>query len=220
MALSPIRSFGLRALLWLPLGFVLWFSLAAFLVWPALLIAKPVLLGWFGDLFSAAHLGGEFYDAHGRVLARAGYLVSLSSVPVAIPAVGASAGGTGLLEPTVNPMIYGYALPLFAGLMMATPLSGRRRALQFALALALVWLAQAFGIVAEGLKALAFDAGEAGAGLIARAGLAPSAIALAYQLAYLILPAVLPVLLWIGLNRSFIEQLTAREGNQQPGSAV
>jgi hypothetical protein len=44
---------------------------------------------------------------------------------------------------------------------------------------------------------------------------APSAIALAYQFGYLILPAVVPVVLWIALNRAFIEQLVGWRG--EPG---
>lgn len=213
MSSSPIRDFALRAVLWLPLCFVLWFALAPFLVWPALLLAKPVLLGTFGDLFGAAALGGELHDQHGRVLARLGHLVSLTSVPVTLPGGPGGAPATGVLEPVLNPLAYGYALPLFAGLALATPATRRRRLLQFGLALLAIWTAQAFGLVAESLKTLAFDAGDAGAELVARAGLAPSAIALAYQFGYLILPAVLPVALWIGLNRRFIERLVwpARE---------
>lgn len=210
MSLSPVRGFALRALLWLPLAFVLWFAFAPFLVWPALLLAKPVLLGPLDNIYAAAALGGEFHDATGRILQRAGYLVSLTSVPVRIPGAG---GGMGMLEPTINPMIYGYALPLFGGLAMATPVSARKRMAQFALALLAIWLAQAFGIVAEALKVMAFDAGEAGAALVAAAGLPRNGIALAYQLGYLILPAVVPVLLWIGLNRDFIQALVWRDGN-------
>jgi hypothetical protein len=39
------------------------------------------------------------------------------------------------------------------------------------------------------------------------AGIDPNTIALAYQFGYLILPAVVPVALWISLNRAFIESL-------------
>lgn len=217
MSPSPIRDFALKAVLWLPLCFVLWFALAPLLVWPALLLAKPVLLGALGDLFGAAALGGELHDESGRVLARVGHLVSLTSVPVTIPAGPGGAGGVGVLEPTINPLVYGYALPLFAGLALATPVAARRRTVQFGLALVVIWSAQAFGIVAESLKTLAFDAGEAGAGLVAAAGFAPGAIALAYQFGYLILPAVVPVALWIGLNRGFIERLVRSGGEPADG---
>ena len=34
MAASPIRGFALRALLWLPLSFYIWFAFASTLTWP------------------------------------------------------------------------------------------------------------------------------------------------------------------------------------------
>jgi hypothetical protein len=207
VALSPIREFGLKAVLWLPLAFVVWFWAAPLWVWPAMLIAKQVLLGHWSALFESVRLGGELLDASGRVVDRAGYLVSLGTrVTVSVQ------GGTGVLEPTLNPMVYAWSLPLFGGLAMATPLSTGRRALQFALALAVIWVGQAFGIVAESLKTLAFDAGPGGAAAIAQAGLDANAIALAYQFATLVLPAIVPVALWIGLNRAFIETLVGRSG--------
>jgi hypothetical protein len=213
MTSSPIREFGLRALLWLPLAFVVWFWFAPFWVWPAVVIARHVLLGVWGGLFSAVTQGAELLDAAGHVVARAGYLVQLTTtVTVTVPAGPDGPGGVGVLEPTINPMIYAYALPLFGGLAMATPLSTRRRLLQFAIALAVIWTTQALGIVAESLKTLAFDAGSEGAAAVARAGLAPNAIALAYQFGYLILPAVVSVALWIGLNRAFIETLVRPSG--------
>ena len=213
MKLSPIREFALKALLWLPLSFVIWFWLAPLWVLPAVQIAKHVLLGVWGDLFTGVAQGGELLDAAGHVVARAGYLVSLTTqVMVTVPAGPGGPGGVGVLEPIINPMIYAYSLPLFSGLAMATPVSTRRRIVQFAIALVVIWMSQAFGIVAESLKTLAFDAGDSGAAAIAHAGLAPNVIALAYQFGYLILPAVVPVALWIGLNRGFIEMLTRPVG--------
>jgi hypothetical protein len=212
VALSPIREFGLKAVLWLPLAFVVWFWAAPLWVWPAMLVAKQVLLGHWGTLFESVRLGGELLDAGGRVVARAGYLVSLGTrVTVDVR------GATGVLEPTLNPMVYAWSLPLFGGLAMATPLSTGRRMLQFALALAVIWLGQAFGIVAEALKTLAFDAGASGAAAVAQAGLDANAIALAYQFATLVLPAIVPVALWIGLNRAFIETLVGRGREPRPG---
>jgi hypothetical protein len=205
---SPIREFALKALLWLPLSFVIWFVLAPLWVLPAVLMAKQVLLGFWGEVFTNVVRGGELLDAAGRVVARADYLVTLTtSVTVTVPPGPDGPGGVGVLEPTINPMVYAYSLPLFAGLAMATPLSTARRLLQFVIALAVIWAALAFGIVAESLKTVAMNSGASGAAAIAHAGLAPNAIALAYQFGYLILPAVVPVALWIGLNRRFIDLL-------------
>ena len=90
---------------------------------------------------------------------------------------------------------------------MATPLTIRRRLFHFAVAFAVIWMAQSLGIIAETFKMLAFDSGASGANAVTSAGIAPNTIALAYQFGYLILPAVVPVALWIGLNRPFIESL-------------
>jgi hypothetical protein len=214
---SPVHEFALKAALWLPASFVVWFWGAALWSWPAVRLARVVLIGIWPDLFSALAQGGDVLDESGRVIAHAGYLVTLTTaVTVTVPGAGGSAGGVGVLEPTLNPMVYAYSLPLFCGLAMATPLSAGRRLLQIVVALAVIWIAQAFGIVGESLKFLAFEAGPPGAAAIARAGLAPNAIALAYQFGYLILPAVVPAALWIGLNRPFIERLV--RSDREPGA--
>lgn len=214
MRLSPIREFALKALLWLPLGFVLWFWFAAPLVWPPIYVAGHALTNWWPDLFSAARQGAESIDPIGRATGHAGYLMQLTTTIVVV-AEGASVGsGIGVLEPTINPMVYGYSLPLYFGLAMATPLTTRRRLLQLGVAFVLIWLAQAFGIVAEALKILAFNSGAAGLAATSRAGIWPEAVALAYQFGYLILPAVLPIALWIAFNRDFIAELVGRRGNQ------
>ena len=216
MAMSPIREFGLKALLWLPLCFVIWFWFAPIWVQPALALARLALVGHWHDLFTALTQGAELIDAGGKVVARAGYLAQLSTtVTVTVPAGPDGPGGVGVLEPTINPMIYAYSLPLFGGLVMATPLSALRRLFQLVIGLAVIWTAQAFGIVAEALKLIAFDSGAEGAAAIAKAGMAPNAIALAYQFGYLILPAVVPVVLWIVLNREFIEQLVGWRGEPE-----
>ena len=205
--LSPIREFGLRALLWLPLAFVLWFSFASPLIWPVVQISKAALLGFWPSLFSDLRPGGEIYDASGKVLAWSGYMVQLSTKILTMVNNASGQSGLAYLEPVLNPMVYGYSLPLFAGLTMAMPISWRRRVLQFALALAVIWLAQSFGLVAEALKQVAFNSGEPGVKAIAASGPPLEVIALAYQFGYLILPAVVPIALWIGLNRDFIECL-------------
>ena len=219
MARSPVREFALKALLWLPLAFVIWLAWAPLWVLPAMHLAKAALLGLWGNLFDSVTLGGELLDGAGRVVSRASYLVTVGThVQVTVAANGAQSGGVGVLEPTLNPMVYAWSLPLFAGLAMATPLPAGRRALQFVVAFAAIWVAQAFGIVAEALKAVAFESGPEGAAAIAQAHLSANALAVAYQFSVLILPAVLPVVLWVAFNRAFIEQLV-RRGGEPPARA-
>jgi len=70
-----------------------------------------------------------------------------------------------------------------------------------------IWIAQAFGVVAESLKAVGLDAGQPGVEALQRAGIPLNAVALAYQFGYLILPVLVPAVLWIVCNRPFIEEL-------------
>lgn len=201
----------LAALLWLPLMFFLWFWFAEPLVWPVIRMAKLVLINAWPQLFAGVSQGADLLDAQGRVLGHPGYLMQLStSVMVNVAPAGAAAN-FGFIEPTVNPMIYGYALPLFVGLVMATPLTARQRLAQCAIGIPLIWVAQAFGVVSESLKAVAIDAGALGAEAAQRAGLSLDLIALCYQFGYLVLPALLPALLWIAGNRRFIDALTRRD---------
>ncbi|MEO7917482.1 MAG: exosortase H-associated membrane protein [Dokdonella sp.] len=207
MKLSPIREFGLRALLWLPLAFVLWFAFSSPLIWPVVQMSKVALIGLWPEIFSDLRPGGEIYDGSGKVLAWSGYLVQLSTKILTLMSDASGRSGVAYLEPVLNPMVYGYSLPLFVGLAMATPIGLLRRIRQFALALVVIWLAQSFGLVAEALKVIAFSSGPPGEKAIAAAGLPLEGIALTYQFGYLILPAVVPIALWIGLNRDFIELL-------------
>lgn len=193
MQLSPIREFALKAVLWLPAGFFLWFLLAELLVWPVIRMAELAMTSIWPELFADVTQIGHTMEVTTRVLVNQ------------VAADGRS--GIGELILSQNPLIYGYSLPLFSGLAMAAPITARRRVVQFAIAFAVIWLAQAFGVVAESIKILGFDSGSAGAAAVGKAGISPDVIAIAYQFGYLILPAVVPVVLWIGLNREFIEEL-------------
>ncbi len=193
MDASEIRAVGLRALLWLPLSFFIWFAFASPLTWPVIQIAKLSMLTIWPSLISEIIQNGHSMEVTTHVLVNQ------------VAPDGRS--GIGELILIQNPLLYGYSLPLFSGLAMATPMRFLRRLFQFAVALAVIWLTQAFGVVAETLKVLAFDSGSPGANAIIAAGIAPDPVALAYQFGYLILPAVTPIALWAILNRHFIESL-------------
>jgi len=220
MTISPLRRFLLSALLWLPFAFFLWFWFAGPLVWPVIQLAKLVLLKAWPSLFTAVNQGADLLDAQGQVLGHPGYLMQISSgvlVNVAPPGAPAQFG---FLDPVINPMIYGYALPLFAGLVLATPLSRRQRFAQITGGAGLIWLAQTFGVVAESLKSVSLDAGPAGIDAVHRAGVPLEAIALSYQFGYLILPALVPAALWIVCNRPFIESLIRLEAGEPKHAAA
>ena len=121
-------------------------------------------------------------------------------------------GRVGVLVLTGTPLIYAWCMALYAGLVMATPLENRDWWKQLGIGLPVLFLVTLWGAGFEVLKQLTFDAGPLGAAVIERAGLAPSAVALGYQFGYLILPPVMPVVLWVGLNQAFLRQLVGWSG--------
>jgi hypothetical protein len=217
LAMSPLKHFLLAALLWLPLAFFVWFWFASPLVWPVIQMAKLVLLHAWPSLFTGVSQGADLLDAQGRVLQHAGYLMQLSSGVLVNAAAVGMPPKFGYLEPVVNPMIYGYTLPLFAGLVLATPLTRWQRTLQVVAGGAVILVAQTFGVVAESLKNVGLDAGPEGAEAVRRLGIPADAIVLCYQFGYLILPALVPAVLWILCNRTFIETVIRRD-NAEPAA--
>ena len=188
MQLSPLRQFILAAMLWLPASFFLWAVFASPVVWPVARLSGLVLTSWMPEIVSAVVHNVARLEIETRLLT----------------GVGAQAG---LIVLEVNPLIYAWCLPLFAGLVMATPVSARRRLLQFAIGLPVLWLVASWGAIFDVLKLLMFNAGPLGQSALAARGLSPDAVGLGYQFGYLILPAVTPVALWILLNRRFLEAL-------------
>jgi hypothetical protein len=228
MAISPLRSFVLRAALWLPAMFFFWFVLSSAVVFPVIRLSAALLQGWMPELF--AGMTQNYYEA---VFA---YTADVSGVP------GLPGGKLAVEEQRENVLKYCYGLPLLYGLVMATPLNWRRTFLQLGVGFAVLTLTETFGLVSEVLKTMAIGiapaiasalqegypavAGLAGAtaqahmqAALAGHGLSPTAIALAAQFGYLVLPAVTPVALWILMNRRFLETLVGWSGEPGPDPA-
>jgi hypothetical protein len=207
MAMSPLKHFLLATVLWLPLAFLAWFWFAGPLVWPVIHLAGAILVHTWPSLFSGVQQGADLLDAQGHVLMHSGYLMQLSSAVLVNAAPPGAPAQFGFLEPVINPMIYGYALPLFAGLVLATPLTRAQRAVQIAGGTLVILLAQTFGVIAESFKCVGLDSGPAGLDALHRAGIPTDLVALCYQFGYLILPALVPAALWIICNRRFVESV-------------
>lgn len=207
MTISPLRRFMLAAVLWLPFAFFLWFAFRAQFAWPVVQIAKAVLLHLWPGLFVDVLVGAdEINQATGQLVAHHSDWLQVNS-NVLYNAVANGAPKYAFFDYIINPMIYGYSLPLFGGLVMATPLEKWQRLAQIGLGLLVLFLVQTFGVVAEAFKVLGLQLPE-GTAKMHELGYSLEVIALCYQFGYLILPPLVPAVLWILLNRPFIEELT------------
>ncbi len=189
MTLSPLKSLFLAALLWLPMAFFLWFYFATVVVWPTVQLAGPLLVAVLPDIFVSVGPDQFALDIRTRLLAD----------------MTQTGGRVALLDLTINPMIYGFGLPLLAGLTMATPLSGTRRFAQISLGFVVITAVMLWGVFWQALKIVRFDVGPQGVAALEGTIFIEPVIGLCYQFGYLILPAVTPIALWILCNRRFLE---------------
>ncbi len=185
---DPIKEMFLLALLYLPLGFFLWFLTASALMFPTARLSDALLSGIFADVFEQiVQLGFKLEIQTSVVMER---MVEGRQVAVNL---------------FVNPMIYAWGMAVLFGLIMATPLSIRQRLVQMAIGFVVVTLVTTWGVFWESLTDLAFRSGPEAAAAARGLGVNMNLIALFYQMGFLMFPAVIPVATWILMNRRFIE---------------
>ena len=185
---NPVKEMFLLAALYLPMGFFLWFFAASLLMLPTARLADLLLTGIFGQVFE-------------QVL-QLGFQLEVQTSVILQKQV---EGRTAAVNLYINPMIYAWGMALLFGLIMATPLSVKRRLLQMSIGFVVVTLVTTWGVFWEALTNLAFRSGPEAGAAAAALGLDMNMIALFYQLGYLMLPAVVPLATWILMNRTFIE---------------
>jgi len=187
------------AFLWMVFGFMLWYYLSAFHGIPVRLLADEIL---------SRLLGSEFLniipnpDHH--------YLFQVqTNIPFQFPD-----GSREALGFIVNPLVYGFGLPLLFGLVMASGVSFLRKMGILLVGYVCVMLIQVWGVVWQSLKMLAFNFGPDAHQLIVDAGISDELIALCYQLGVLIFPPLVPIVLWVLANWTLIERFTGWQRNK------
>ncbi len=191
---SPIRELFVSAILYLPLCFFLWFFAAPFLVLPAKWLAAWVMQLWQADLFNGIEQQSFLFQVQTLIFPQD---FNAQNAKLAV------------LEVTVNPMKYGYGLALFAGLVMSVPnLKLHTKLIQLTVGFMVIIVIQANGVFWETCKSLLFSGGGDAFQAINDTGISHDVVAAMYQMSYLILPAVVPIVVWVLLNRCFIEEIT------------
>lgn len=202
---GPLKTLLFLAVLWLPLSFFVWFYFAQLWVTPIASLASSVLQAWLPQVFTGVEQTQHMLS----------FITTLPVDPAQLAGIDLSQGRPAVVV-DANPMIYGYSIPVLVGLVMATPLSNGRRALQVVIGVIVLLAVQTYGTVFDVLKSVGLQAGAEGARVIAEAGLSPNMIAFCYQFGYLVLPAITPVILWVMFNQPFIQTLVTAEGSDIP----
>lgn len=193
---KPVLHLGeliLLASMWMLFGFMLWYYLSAFHGIPVRMALEGLLHGLLGD---------QIYnvipnpDRH--------YLFQIQTkIPFTFPD-----GSRDPLGFIVNPLVYGYGLPLLFGLVMATNQKLLHKLGVLLVGYLVIGAVQIWGSFWESLKTLVFGFGGEARLAVLDAGVSESAIALCYQLGALILPALAPVIVWVLGNWREVDEYT------------
>ena len=182
---KSLHVFFLEVLLWLPVMFAAWYYVAPVLNAP---------VGWLLEGLTSLLLDPwvETIEQHDREFE---VITRLELVPTQPGAVFAF---------NLNPLLYGYGLPLLAGLCFASPDTFKNRLLKVALGwLVIALLAQLAGLYIEVIKVLVYHTSREISLQVINTTWIRDLLALSFQFTTLILPVILPVILWLFLYRKF-----------------
>jgi hypothetical protein len=187
-SLRPPRlsAFILSVLAWLPLTFTLWYFAAPLLLWPPVLLIGAVGRLGFGDLISGVTQGA-------------------GSITFATTLRPGSGVATALVTVDVNLLLYAFGLPMLAALILAAREPAWKRHLAIGYAVMVPFIA--WGGLADFLKNVAISSGPQLASQTGFDAAQREVIAYAFQLGSLILPAIVPAIVWVLMHRRFLERL-------------
>jgi hypothetical protein len=184
-SLSVIGGFFIRTLLWLIPSVGIWF--------------------WFGDYFSApiSWLSGQSMTALFPTWVYSyeieGSIVRLFTI---IPPPKSSPELSGNLVIEVSPLAYAFGLPLIAALFLASRARDVWWKLPFSALMLLPF--QAWGVCFKWLMVVGIQYGQSSQPLTHFNALHANLIGVGSQMGYLIFPMLVPVMLWLYLERRFV----------------
>lgn len=195
MPANPLRRFMLKVLLWLPVCFAAWYYMKGVIGVPTFFLVDWIMASALPDFIRDIEFQGHLLN------------VVLQFTPPSLPDVQLPEGQVAELVFSVNSLIYGYSIPLYTALILATPDEERAKWIHWIIGFIILVLAQTWGVSFDILKTLLF---KLDAGLSSQLGFSTfqkELVALGYQFGYLILPAVTPLVLWIGFQQKFLGEL-------------
>jgi hypothetical protein len=191
---SPVTLFFVKVLLWLPVIFAAWYFMAIVATWPVTYLVKTALMWLFPDVIS--------------LIKQSGYMVEAAAYYTAQNATAAVPQGvTAELVFEVNALSYGYCVPLYTALILATPSEEGEKWFRWVFGMLILQFSQAWGVSFDILKSLLFNVGPEVAQAFAFSQWQLEAVALGYQFGYLVVPAVTPVVVWMAFHSDYLKTL-------------
>ena len=185
---KALSQFIIRVLLWLPLGFAVWYFGIHVLAAVAISLTQWVLEQWVPFV-----TGSQMDWAHHalQVSTKLNYRTA--------------EGLLAQLAPEVDVLIYSYGIGMWLGLQRAT--GGAGEWWKQILGLLCLQAVLVFSLFFFFMQQVAFQAGPEVSAALNYSQSTMNVIALGYQLGSLVLPNLSPVLLWLALNQKFVRTL-------------
>ncbi len=196
MQLSPVKIFLLKVLLWMPVCFAVWYYMRGVIGVPTWLGVKAIMTGLFPDIIRNVEFQGHLVN------------VVLRLTPEKLLGLEIPPGQVAEMVFSVNSLMYGYSIPLYTGLLLASPGTEREKWFRWIAGFAILVAVQIWGVSFDILKTLLFNMDPAVSASLEFSPLQKELTVLGYQFGYLILPAVSPLVIWICFQREFIAELS------------
>ncbi|MCG8429279.1 MAG: hypothetical protein MI754_18155 [Chromatiales bacterium] len=194
MSRSPVTLFFVKVLLWMPVIFAAWYFMAIVATWPVTYLVKFALTGLFPEAISDISQSGYQIETAVFYTAQAGN----AAVPPGMVAE---------LVFDVNALSYGYCVPLYTALVLASPSEEGEMWFRWIVGLIILQFTQAWGVSFDILKTILLSSGPELTQALAFEQWQLEAVALGYQLGYLVIPAVAPVIIWIAFHSNYLKTL-------------
>lgn len=191
---ASLGRFVLRVAAWLPPAFAVWYLAGPLFAWPIAMLTTVVTRVGFADLVQAVEQQGHL-------------LTIVSTLKPTLATTQNTASG--VLSVEVNTLLYSFGFPMLAALTLAARQPRVVRTLLVGYAVLAPFVT--WGLVAEFLKRIVFDAGPAVASQAGFTAPQREVIAFAYQFGSLIIPTVAPAVFWVLTHRRFLEGFAGRE---------
>ena len=179
-----LKGFFAAAIFWLVVALAVWYPVREWMVLPAAWLSREIMMAAFPGWVVGAEIG------------------SATQVLITRLVVWGPGNRLGNLAPEVNGLVYAYGVPLLAALLMAS----RTRRIWWKLPAGMLALVpfQAWGICFTWLLQVAVVAGGETRAQTQLGAWESNLIVASYQFGFLILPTLMPVLLWLAFDRRVV----------------